>query len=228
MVADGKFYFLEMNTRLQVEHPVTEMVTGIDLVQAQLRIASGQPLDLEYTGPRGHAIECRITAEDPFNNFLPGGGKVEELRAPAGPGVRWDAGIVQGSEIGLHYDSLVAKLIVHGEDRAAAIARMARALDELVIEGATTIAPFHQRVMKEPDFIAGRFHTGYLDDHPDLLADTTRDSSLKAAALVAALLEDEERRRLRIDAPAGHDVAGGSGWRWPPRRWTGRGWGIRT
>jgi acetyl/propionyl-CoA carboxylase alpha subunit len=163
MVSGDEFYFLEMNTRLQVEHPVTEMVTGVDLVHAQLRVAAGEPLEMETVEPNGHAIECRINAEDSFNDFLPAGGRVEHLRAPGGAGVRWDAGIVQGTEIGLYYDPLVAKLIVHDETREAAIARMSRALDELLIEGIPTIAPFHRRVMDESDFRSGDFDTGYLD-----------------------------------------------------------------
>jgi acetyl-CoA carboxylase biotin carboxylase subunit len=226
MYADGEFYFLEMNTRLQVEHPVTEMVTGIDLVHAQLRIASGQRLDIESIEPSGHAIECRINAEDPFNDFLPAGGRVDQLRTPGGPGVRWDAGIVQGTEIGLHYDPLVAKLVVHAEDRSAAIARMSRALDELVIDGVATIAAFHRRVMDEPDFRAGDFHTGYLDEHADLLAGEGEEEALRAVALVAALLEEGERKKVRIDDGESHG-SDSSAWRRSRWGWPGRGWGVR-
>ncbi|UCC74476.1 MAG: acetyl-CoA carboxylase biotin carboxylase subunit [Gemmatimonadota bacterium] len=226
MVAGGKFYFLEMNTRLQVEHPVTEMITGVDLVHQQLRIAAGEPIDIESVEPQGHAIECRINAEDPFNDFLPAGGRVDQLRLPGGTGVRWDGGIVQGTEIGLHYDPLVAKLIVHAQDRQAAIARMARALDELLVDGVATIAPFHRRVMDEPDFRAGNFHTGYLDLHPDLLSWEGEEEKLRAVALVAALLENGERRRVRMDDGL-ESVGERSGWRWPPAGWRGRGWGLR-
>jgi acetyl-CoA carboxylase biotin carboxylase subunit len=227
MVSGDEFYFLEMNTRLQVEHPVTEMVTGVDLVHAQLRVAAGEPLEMETVEPNGHAIECRINAEDSFNDFLPAGGRVEHLRAPGGAGVRWDAGIVQGTEIGLYYDPLVAKLIVHDETREAAIARMSRALDELLIEGIPTIAPFHRRVMDESDFRSGDFDTGYLDEHPDLLAGDGQEESLRAAAVVAALLEDRERIRVRVDN--GDDATGGgSAWRHPRGGWPGRGWGIRS
>ncbi len=226
LVADGQFYFLEMNTRLQVEHPVTEFVTGLDLVHVQLRIARGEPLPVPSLEPRGHAIECRITAEDPFNDFLPAAGRVDHLRVPGGVGVRWDGGIVQGTEIGLHYDSLLAKLIVHASDRASAIARMARALDELVIDGVTTIVPFHRRVMDEPDFRAGNFHTGYLDEHPGLMGAPADEESLRAVALVAALLEDRQRRRVRIDTTEGREI-GSSAWRWPQGGWPGRGWGSR-
>jgi acetyl-CoA carboxylase biotin carboxylase subunit len=226
MVAGDEFYFLEMNTRLQVEHPVTEMTTGIDLVHAQLRIAAGETLNLEAAEPEGHSIECRINAEDPFNDFLPTGGRIEQLRAPAGAGVRWDAGIVSGTEIGLHYDPLVAKLIVHAENRDAAIARMARALDELLIDGVFTIAPFHRRVMDEPDFRAGNFHTGYLDQHPNLLVSEGGEESLHAVAVVAALLEHQERKKVRVEQSA-QQTNDGSAWRRPRGGWSGRGWSIR-
>ncbi len=226
MLVGDEFYFLEMNTRLQVEHPITEMVTGIDLVHAQLRIASGVALDIETVEPSGHSIECRINAEDPFNDFLPAVGRVEQLRAPSGTGVRWDAGIMQGTEVGLHYDPLVAKLIVHAENRDAAIARMARALDELLIDGLSTIAPFHRRVMDEPDFRAGDFHTGYLDEHPDLMDAADDGDHLKAVALVAALLEDEQRRKIRVeDTAESRNI--GSAWRWPCGGWSNRGWNKR-
>ncbi len=227
MVVGERFYFLEMNTRLQVEHPVTEMVTGIDLVHAQLKIASGQPLDFGNVEPVGHAIECRINAEDPFNGFLPATGRIDHLRVPSGTGVRWDAGILQGTEVGLHYDPLLAKLIVHGENRDAAIARMARALDELLIDGLATIAPFHRRVMDEPDFRAGNFHTGYLEQHPDLaLGDGRDEERLEAMAVVAALLEDKHRRTLQVEE-TNESRAQTSPWRWPGGGWSGRGWSPR-
>jgi acetyl-CoA carboxylase, biotin carboxylase subunit len=192
----GAFFFLEMNTRLQVEHPVTELVTGIDLVEWQFRVASGERLtftqdDIELTG---HAIECRITSEDHLGGFLPSTGTVSHLEVPSGPGVRWDAGIVQGSEVTLHYDPLLAKLIVHGADREAAIARMARALDELVVAGVETCAPFHRRVMDEPEFRAGQLSIRYLEEHPELLDGNQPTEEVLAAAIAAALLEDEHRR----------------------------------
>src|SRR5258707_9619384 len=135
--ANGDFYFLEMNTRIQVEHPVTELVTGIDLVQWQLRIASGEKLPFvqEEITPRGWAIECRITIEDPSNNFLPSTGQCQYLHIPSGPGVRWDGGIESGSEVGLYYDPMLAKLIVWGADREQAVTRMRRALVDLIIQG---------------------------------------------------------------------------------------------
>src|SRR3989449_1065681 len=161
----GEFYFLEMNTRLQVEHPVTELVYGVDLVREQLRVAMGQPLRV-HAGtlqPRGHAIECRITAEDPFNDFLPATGTVRHLRVPGGPGVRWDAGVEAGNEVTLHYDPLIAKLIVWGETRTVALERMRRALRELVNVGIPSSQAFHLRVMDDPDFKRGDVDTTYLE-----------------------------------------------------------------
>ena len=205
---DGDFFFLEMNTRLQVEHPVTELVTGIDLVEWQFRVASGEELaftqaDIQLSG---HAVECRITSEDHLGGFLPSTGRISHLEVPSGPGVRWDGGVVQGSEVTLHYDPLLAKLIVHAPTRAAAIARMARALDELVIDGVETCAPFHRRVMEEPDYLSGDFSIRYLDEHPELLEPDEADDEVLAAALAAALLEDEYRRRRapRIGADGAH------------------------
>ncbi len=223
MVVDGEFYFLEMNTRLQVEHPVTEMVTGVDLVHQQLRIAAGEELRIDTMLTSGHSIECRISAEDPFSGFLPATGRIDALRVPGGPGVRWDAGIVLGTEIGLYYDPLVAKLIVHAEDRAAAIARMARALDELVIDGVSTTVPFHRRVMAESDFRAGFFHTGYVEEHPELLEEEREEVTLQTVAVVAALLEEEERRRVRVDSSEGSTTR--SAWRVLPRVWSRQTWG---
>src|SRR5204862_1727521 len=135
--ATGEFYFLEMNTRIQVEHPVTELVYGVDLVREQLRIAAGEPMRIHqgWLHPRGWALECRITSEDPANGFLPSTGRVQYLRVPGGPGVRWDSGVDVGDEVTLHYDSMLAKLLVHASDRPQALVRMARALDELAIVG---------------------------------------------------------------------------------------------
>jgi acetyl-CoA carboxylase biotin carboxylase subunit len=226
LYADGDFYFLEMNTRLQVEHPVTEMVTGIDLVHWQLRVAAGAPLELDVPAPRGHGLECRITAEDPWNRFLPVTGTIEHLRAPAGPGVRWDAGVLPGTEVGRHYDSQLAKLVVHAEDRAAAIDRMARALDELLIDGVPTSAPFHRRVMDEPDFRAGDLHTGYVAAHPDLTEPEADEDALRAVAVAAAILEEQERRRARVvsDDADGSGSPGRSAWRRAPSDWRSGGW----
>jgi acetyl-CoA carboxylase biotin carboxylase subunit len=213
---DGEFFFLEMNTRIQVEHPVTELVTGIDLVEWQFRVASGEKLAFAQEDIRlaGHAVECRITSEDHLGGFLPSIGRISHLEVPSGPGVRWDAGIVQGSEVTLHYDPLLAKLIVHAPTRSAAIARMARALDELVIDGVETCAPFHRRVMEEPDFLSGDFSIRYLDEHPELLEPAGADDEVFAAALAAALLEDEHRRQRapRIGADAARAL---TAWRRP-------------
>lgn len=218
---DG-FYFLEMNTRIQVEHPVTEMVTGVDLVARQLRIAGGEPLDFDQRDVHwtGHAIECRITSEDPFNAFLPSTGRIEVLEVPCGPGVRWDGGIAVGFEIGLHYDPLLGKLVAHGPDRAAAIRRMARALDELTIEGVATSVPFHRRVMDEPDFRSGALSVRYLEDHPALLGGEVSDEEARAVALAAALLEEDYRARHSMPRLGERDGQRLSPWRtmvWPWR-----------
>ncbi len=194
---NGDFYFLEMNTRIQVEHPVTEMVTGLDLVQWQLRIASGEPLPFEQKDIvwRGHAIECRITSEDPQNGFLPSTGRIDLLTIPSGGGVRWDGGIERGSEVSLFYDPMLAKLIVHAPDRPTAIARMRRALDELSVVGVETSATFHRRVMQEPDFAAGKLSIRYLEEHPQLLNGGRPTEQLRLVALAAALLEEERANR---------------------------------
>ncbi len=162
---ERSFYFLEMNTRLQVEHPVTEMVTGIDLVREQIRIAAGEELsyrqkDIEL---RGSAIECRIYAEDPFNDFLPSPGPILDLLEPAGPGIRNDSGVYQGSEVPMHYDPLISKLIAFGEDRKQATARMLRALTEYRIVGVKTTIPFFQALLGEPEFREGNLHTGMIE-----------------------------------------------------------------
>lgn len=159
------FYFMEMNTRIQVEHPVTELSLGIDLVKEQIRVAAGEPLSIQGGEPTMHAIECRINAEDPYHDYRPSPGKIESLHFPGGPGIRVDSHIYQGYHIPPYYDSLVAKLIAYGKDRNEAIARMKRALGEFVIEGIHTTIPFHLKMMDNADFIAGDFDTKYLDTH---------------------------------------------------------------
>ena len=205
----GEFYFLEMNTRLQVEHPVTELVFGVDIVREQLGIAMGQPLRV-HAGtlqPRGHAIECRITAEDPFHDFLPATGVVRYLSVPSGPGVRWDGGIEAGNEVTLYYDPLIAKLIVWGETRAIALTRMRRALEELVIVGIPSSQAFHLRVMDEPDFRRGEFDITYLERvGAALLAQAPGPELQRPLAVVAALLAEEQRAAAqapRVPEPAG-------------------------
>ena len=196
LAANGEFYFLEMNTRIQVEHPVTELVTGIDLVQWQIRIASGEKLPFvqESITPRGWAIECRITSEDPANSFLPSTGHVQYLHIPSGPGVRWDGGIETGSEISLYYDPMLAKLIVWAESRPAAIERMHRALLELTIEGVDTSRDFHLRVMEDDDFRSGNIDIQWLERRlADLTNVTPPDETVVRAAIAAALLVERER-----------------------------------
>ncbi|PYU30285.1 MAG: acetyl-CoA carboxylase biotin carboxylase subunit [Acidobacteria bacterium] len=164
MDEDGSFYFIEMNARIQVEHPVTELVTGVDLIKSQIRIAAGEKLDAAV-GPiefRGHSIECRINAENP-DTFVPSAGRITAFNMPGGPGVRVDTAAHADAVIPPYYDSLIAKLIVHGRDRAEAIARMRRALEMFVVEGIKTSIPLHQRIFAEPDFEAGRLDTHFLE-----------------------------------------------------------------
>ena len=216
---DGEFYFLEMNTRLQVEHPVTELVTGLDLVQWQIRVARGECLNFyqEDVSFSGHAIECRITSEDPDLGFLPATGRIDHLEVPSGPGVRWDGGIRLGSEIGLHYDPLLGKLVVHAGSRSAAIARMKRALGELVIHGVETSVPFHLRVMDEDDFGEGDLTIAYIEEHPELVQPS--DGEVRLVALAAALLEHGGWGRAgatRLNEPDGRGLSAwqASGWPW--------------
>ena len=164
---DGQFYFLEMNTRLQVEHPITEMVTGLDLVRWQIRLARGERLDLDpesLVRPDGHAIECRIYAEDPDSGFLPSPGRILELRTPGGPGIRDDSGASGGLEVPIFYDPMISKLIAWAGDRPHAIQRMRRALREYIVAGIKTTIPFFEWLLNEPAFVEGRFHTTYLDE----------------------------------------------------------------
>jgi acetyl-CoA carboxylase biotin carboxylase subunit len=161
---DGSFYFMEMNTRIQVEHPVTEMLTGVDLVKEQIRVAAGEPLRTMDTPPlNGHVIECRINAEDPAKNFQPSPGKIDVFHPPGGNGVRVDTHAYAGYTVPQYYDSMVAKLIVHGRDRAEALAKMRLALDTFIIQGVHTTIPFQRRVMDDPYFVRGEFHTKFLE-----------------------------------------------------------------
>jgi acetyl-CoA carboxylase biotin carboxylase subunit len=159
------FYFLEMNTRLQVEHPVTELTTGLDLVHLQIRIAAGEKLPFRQSdvGIRGHAIECRIYAEDPDNNYFPSPGRISVLLQPSGPGIRQDSGVYEGWIVPMDYDPLLAKLIGYGSDRQQAIMRLERALDEYFVAGIKTNISLFQRILRDADFQAGKLDTGYLD-----------------------------------------------------------------
>jgi acetyl-CoA carboxylase, biotin carboxylase subunit len=207
---DRSFYFLEMNTRIQVEHPVTELVYGVDLVREQLRIAAGEPMRVHqgWLHPRGWAMECRITSEDPANGFLPSTGRIAYLRVPGGPGVRWDAGVDAGDEVTLFYDSLLAKLIVWAPDRAGAIARMRRALDELSIVGVATNQGFHRRLLDDPEFRAGEIDIQFLERRADLVAPTLEEPELVHLAVTAALAEDDARRSRRPAVPDGEPQDG--------------------
>ncbi|MFL5563616.1 MAG: acetyl/propionyl/methylcrotonyl-CoA carboxylase subunit alpha [Gemmatimonadaceae bacterium] len=192
----GNFYFLEVNTRIQVEHPVTEMVTGIDLVQWQLRVAAGErlPFAQEHIAPRGWSIECRITSEDAANSFLPSTGRITYLHLPSGPGVRWDGGIESGTDVGLYYDPMLAKLIVWGADRQQAVARMRRALVDLIIQGIDTSRDFHVRVMDDEEFRRGAIDIQWLERRlGSLLERGASDDSVRVAAIAAALLAERDR-----------------------------------
>jgi acetyl-CoA carboxylase biotin carboxylase subunit len=159
-----EFYFIEMNTRIQVEHPITEMITQTDLIKHQILVATGEPLALaqEQIHKSGHAIECRINAEDPENNFMPQSGTLSQYIVPGGPGVRVDSGVYPGYAIPPYYDSMIAKLIVWGDTRKDAVARMKRALREFVIEGVKTTIPFHLQIMQNKDFLSGAYTTGFI------------------------------------------------------------------
>ncbi|MFP3881994.1 MAG: acetyl/propionyl/methylcrotonyl-CoA carboxylase subunit alpha [Actinomycetota bacterium] len=220
MDQDGDFYFLEMNTRLQVEHTVTEMVTGLDLVAWQLRIANGEKLDLGEIEPRGHAIEFRINAEDPHQNYLPTPGQVVEWEEPAGPGVRVDSWMRPGSNVTQYYDNLMAKLVVWGSDRESAINRGRRALEEFTITGVASTIPAHLAVLDHEDFVAGKHHTKWMEDEVSLE---------DAEPYVAPSLPEEEDltkrditveiggRRFRVAYWAPEPAAGGRMRRRPPK-----------
>jgi acetyl-CoA carboxylase biotin carboxylase subunit len=165
MDENGKFYFMEMNTRIQVEHPVTEMITGIDLIKEQIKMAAGEKLKYKQRDIvfKGHAIECRINAEDPENNFLPSPGEIKECYIPGGPGIRVDTHIYQHYLIPPFYDSLVAKLIGYGQTREEAIVRLLRGLDEFIVGGIKTTIPFHKKILRHADFKKGNFYTNFIE-----------------------------------------------------------------
>jgi acetyl/propionyl-CoA carboxylase alpha subunit len=191
---DGAWYFLEMNTRLQVEHPVTELIYDIDLVKEQIHIAQGGRLRHSQAAlqPRGWAMECRIYAEDPYNGFLPAQGRIVRLRLPSGPGVRNDIGIFQGYDVPMHYDPMLAKLIVYGRDREEARRRMLRALGEYQIDGIRTTIPFHRRLLQSESFVRAEFDTGTIDREFRDLAPVLDDEH-ETVAIIGAVIHAHER-----------------------------------
>ena len=195
---DKNYYFLEMNTRLQVEHPVTELVTGVDLVREQLRIARGRRMTPteSFMEPKGWAIECRINAEDPYNNFLPSVGKISTLIPPSGPGVRVDSGVYSGFEITPYYDSMISKLICWGETRSEAMLRMRRALSEYTIMGLKHNIPFHINLLNSFSFIAGQIDTKFVEERfsMDTYEQPPTDMDLETAAIAATLVADRNKR----------------------------------
>jgi acetyl-CoA carboxylase, biotin carboxylase subunit len=234
MDSGGNFYFLEMNTRLQVEPAITERVVGIDLVKAQIEVAAGGylPWRQRQIGLTGHAIECRIYAEDPENDFMPCPGKIEGLRLPEGLGVRNDCGVYEGAVVPIHYDPMIAKLIIWGENRVEAILRMRRALGEYQVRGIKTNIPFHQWILRHPRFMAGDFDTGFIDDEYRSAQKEElyphKDIALASAAIAALHREQERAQRLlekgareksvwgeaaKIEALRGRGGLSGRGWR---------------
>jgi acetyl-CoA carboxylase biotin carboxylase subunit len=215
---DKNFYFLEMNTRLQVEHPVTEAVTSIDIVKEQIRIARGRSMSITQEDVRmtGWAIECRINAEDPYSDFMPSTGQITHMLLPTGPGVRVDTGVYRGFEISPYYDSLISKLIVHGHNRAEAILRMRRALEEYRIVGVRTNIPFHQNLMDSHRFMAGRFDTRFVEERFSM-ADSERAQATEPdiAAIMATLIAHQQTQRsTHVIRRSKRDT---SNWKWLSR-----------
>ncbi|MBK5256592.1 MAG: acetyl-CoA carboxylase biotin carboxylase subunit [Vicinamibacteria bacterium] len=203
-------YFLEMNTRLQVEHPITEMVTGVDLVKMQIRIAQGEALPFAQKDltQRGHAIECRVCAEDPETNFIPNPGRIESLRVPGGPGVRDDSGVYEGFEVSMFYDPMISKLVVHAETREAAIARMLRAVSEYEVTGIKTTLPFFDRALRDRRFIEGDFDTGFVSRLQAEKDERVRPTEIAMA--VAAVVAYRARRRTPV--ASGSETSSSSLW----------------
>jgi len=196
LARDSTFYFLEMNTRLQVEHPITELTTGVDLVREMVNVAAGRPLTLPDPVRRGAAIEARIYAEDPTSGFLPSPGTISEVRAPAGPGIRDDSGIYAGMEVSPDYDPLLAKLSVWAEDREHALKRMRRALSEYVVSGLRTNLGFLERVVADRDFALGNYDTSFIERHPDLLtAQPISPSRRRELAMAISVAKHRENER---------------------------------
>lgn len=216
---DKNFYFLEMNTRLQVEHPVTELVTGVDLVSEQIRIARGRRMAYteSFLKPKGWAIECRINAEDPYNSFMPSVGTISTLIVPTGPGVRVDSGVYSGYEITPYYDSMISKLICWGDDRPEAMLRMRRALEEYKIMGLKHNIPFHQNLLSSFSFIAGRFDTKFVEERfsMDTYEQQPDDAQLEDAAVLATLFAHRQRQLAgQVVARNERDT---SNWKWLSR-----------
>jgi acetyl-CoA carboxylase biotin carboxylase subunit len=215
---EKNFYFLEMNTRLQVEHPVTELVTGVDIVKEQIRIARGRQLRYDQSDihRNGWAIECRINAEDPFNNFMPSTGVITHILPPTGPGVRIDTGVYPGFAVSPYYDSLFTKLIVWGETRAEAILRMRRALEEYKIIGVRTNIPFHQKLVDSHRFMGGQFDTRFVEDRFSLEgSDDEKDPNENIAAIIATLVAHRENQRATNIVQRGKRDT--SNWKWISR-----------
>jgi acetyl/propionyl-CoA carboxylase alpha subunit len=228
------FYFLEMNTRLQVEHPVTELVTGLDLVREQILVAAGRPLSFTQDEVRlgGHAVECRVYAEDPEQNFMPSPGRITRLRVPAGPGVRDDGGVYEGAEVSIYYDPMISKLATWGRTRQEAVERMRRALDEYAVGGIKTTLPFFREVMRDEEFVAGRLDTGFISRFNERLAaaaadaPASTDSTAHAQGEAPAQAPPEAERRdmaaiaaaLAYTEPARRD-SGAHAPPAPPSRW---------
>ncbi len=213
------FFFLEMNTRLQVEHPVTEMVTGIDIVKEQIRVAAGEKLSIrqEDVKQTGHAIECRVYAEDPERNFIPCPGRITSLRVPGGPGVRDDSGVYAGFEIPIYYDPIISKLVAWGKDRAEAIGRMKRALAVYVVTGVKTTVPFHIRVMKNRHFIEGNFDTDFIDNVFFREEEARQLANEEVALCTAAIQEHIEERRRAVSRNPGEATGPVSMWKYAAR-----------
>ena len=219
-LVDSKFdfYFLEMNTRVQVEHPVTELVTNVDIVKTGIRIAAGETIGIKQNevGVNGWALECRIYAEDPEQGFRPSPGEILVYRPPGGPGVRNDSGVYSGAEVTVHYDPMISKLITWGRDRDEAIGRMRRALREFVVKGLKTSIPFHRAVMENPVFLAGRYDTGFIADHvlpngkSELRVD---DDEFNAAVMLAAIAGLRRDQELAARTSRGAQQGGGSRWK---------------
>ena len=217
------FYFLEMNTRVQVEHAITEAVTGVDIVKAMIRVCAGERLEIQQEDVKltGHAIEARIYAEDPEKNFAPSPGKVLVYRPPDGIGVRVDGGVFQGAEITVHYDPMVAKLVVWGVDRSEAIDRLRRSLSEFVVKGIKTSIPFHQQVVRHPVFLSGKYDTGFIADHMDggLLSDdfdkdAEREDMRRAGFLLAAVAHYRRTKQAAVRNAGATQGAEGAGNPW--------------